>query len=184
MTQAKCVHSTPPTNASALPVDPTRRRFLAQASVAAAGGAALGMTLPLPVSAGGPEQTSDPIFKAIEECAAKKKISDDRYAQVSRAYRKAKEAGLGDDSSLTSRNAFVEAELGCHPDDYTDETASDWWDSIDELFETEPTTLAGVLALLRHAADLCDTDRTLVEENAVSLIGTLTAAIEQIEVGA
>jgi hypothetical protein len=103
------------------------------------------MTLPLPVAAGGPEQASDPIFKAIEECIAKKMICDDRYARVSRAYRKAKDAGLGDDSSLNRRNAFVEAELGFHPDDFTDETASAWWDSIDELFETEPTTLAGVL---------------------------------------
>jgi hypothetical protein len=33
MTQADRVHSTPPTNTSALPVDPTRRRFLTVAAV-------------------------------------------------------------------------------------------------------------------------------------------------------
>jgi hypothetical protein len=33
MTQAKCVLSTPPTNTSAFPVDPTRRRFLTVAAV-------------------------------------------------------------------------------------------------------------------------------------------------------
>jgi hypothetical protein len=49
MTQAKCVHSTPPTNTSALPVDPTRRRFLAVAavgSVASAGSLAAAALTP------------------------------------------------------------------------------------------------------------------------------------------
>jgi hypothetical protein len=39
MTQADSVHSTPPTNTSALPVDPTRRRFLTVAAVGSMVGA-------------------------------------------------------------------------------------------------------------------------------------------------
>jgi hypothetical protein len=91
-----------------------------------------------------------------------------------------RKAGLGEGSKLADRNAFVEAELGSHPDDYTDETATAYWDSVDELFATEPMTLAGVLALLRYADELSAKEQTLVEENAVSLVSTLTAAIAKI----
>ena len=65
--RADSVHSTPPTNTSANNiVDPSRRGFLVQAAVVAAGGAAIGMSLPLPVSAGGAERVPDPIHAAIE----------------------------------------------------------------------------------------------------------------------
>src|SRR5258707_15861802 len=66
MTQADRVLSTPPTNTSALPVAPTRRGFLAQAAVVAAGGAALGVALPLPGSVGASERVPDPILDVIE----------------------------------------------------------------------------------------------------------------------
>jgi hypothetical protein len=58
MTQADCVLSTPPINASA---DPTRRTFLS----AAVGGAALAMALPLSASALA-APSADPILEAIE----------------------------------------------------------------------------------------------------------------------
>jgi hypothetical protein len=58
MAQADSVHSTPPTNTSAIQAQSSRRTFLAQA----AGGAALGVGLPLPA----PAATPDPIFAAIE----------------------------------------------------------------------------------------------------------------------
>jgi hypothetical protein len=45
---------------------PSRRRFLAQAAGVAAGGAALGMALPLPVTAGASERVADPILAVIE----------------------------------------------------------------------------------------------------------------------
>jgi hypothetical protein len=48
MIQADSVHSTPPTNASALTPQSSRRTFLIQATGAVAGGAALGASLPLP----------------------------------------------------------------------------------------------------------------------------------------
>ncbi len=100
MTQADSVHSTPPTNTSAVtpvdnarpfygaecpsypncaggcglgctkehaPINTTRRSFLAQAAAVAAGGAALGATLPLPGSAGASERAlRDPVFAAID----------------------------------------------------------------------------------------------------------------------
>ncbi|XSC46807.1 twin-arginine translocation signal domain-containing protein [Bradyrhizobium sp. RDT10] len=59
----------------------SRRGFLAQAAVAAAGGAALGMALPLPVSAGSAERVPDPILTLIEAhkaAAAATKAAVDR----------------------------------------------------------------------------------------------------------
>jgi hypothetical protein len=66
MTQADSVHSTPPTNTSANQTRSSRRGFLVQAAGVAAGGAALGMALPLPVSAGDSQRVPDPILAAIE----------------------------------------------------------------------------------------------------------------------
>ena len=60
MTQADRVLSTPPTNASALPVDPTRRRLLTMAAGAAAAAAlpTAGLTAAIAV---------DPIYTAIDK---------------------------------------------------------------------------------------------------------------------
>jgi hypothetical protein len=66
MTQADSVHSTPPTNTSALPADKSRRGFLAQAAAVAAGGVTLGLALPLPGSAGAAERVPDLILDLIE----------------------------------------------------------------------------------------------------------------------
>src|SRR6266850_8549082 len=48
------------------PVDSSRRGFLAQAAAVAAGGAAVGMALPLPVSAEDYGRVPDPILGLIE----------------------------------------------------------------------------------------------------------------------
>src|SRR5882757_3885718 len=53
-------------NITSMPADSTRRRFLSQAAAVAAGGAAVGMALPLPVSAGDSGRVPDPIFAAID----------------------------------------------------------------------------------------------------------------------
>jgi hypothetical protein len=66
MTQADRVHSTPPTNTSAIQAQSSRRRFLVQAAGVAAGGAALGMAMPLPAPAATPQGVPDPILAAIE----------------------------------------------------------------------------------------------------------------------
>ena len=60
MTQADSVLSTPP------PITSSRRKFLAQAAGVAAGGAALGMALPLPVSVGASEGVPVAILEVIE----------------------------------------------------------------------------------------------------------------------
>ncbi len=82
MTQADCVHSTPPTNT---PIDTTRRWFLSQAAGLAAGGAALAMALPLPVSAGDSQRVPDPICAAIEAhkaAVAAGEAAYDRFAAL------------------------------------------------------------------------------------------------------
>jgi hypothetical protein len=66
MTQADSVHSTPPTNTSAIQARSSRRTFLAQAAGVATGGAALGMAIPSPAPAATPQGLPDPIFAAIE----------------------------------------------------------------------------------------------------------------------
>jgi hypothetical protein len=64
MAKATRVHSTPPTNTSAIQAQSSRRTFLAQAAGVAAGGAALGAGLPLPALAAA---AVDPIFAVIDE---------------------------------------------------------------------------------------------------------------------
>ena len=122
--------------------------------------------------------TPDPIFPAIERCRELEAHSQARYARVSACYRDAKAAGLGDDAELFDRNAYVEAMLGFDPDAYTDETATAWWDAVGDLFEVEPTTLAGILALLRFAEALAEAEQTLVEENSILLVATMAAAVD------
>ncbi|SDK14073.1 MULTISPECIES: hypothetical protein [Bradyrhizobium] len=123
--------------------------------------------------------TNDPIFAAIERARQAKAQSDARYARVSKLYKSAAKRGLGEESSLDERNAFVEAKFGCDPDIYTDETAQALWDAVDETFEVVPTTPAGMLALLRFADKLGERESDLVLENAFTLIATLTAAAER-----
>ena len=53
-------------NSTAMHVASTRRRFLSQAAAVTAGGAALGMALPLPGSATTAEQARDPVYALIE----------------------------------------------------------------------------------------------------------------------
>jgi len=121
---------------------------------------------------------ADPIFAAIERCRVAEAQSQARYARVRACYRDAKTAGLGDDSELFDRNAYVEAMLGTDPDAYTDETVTAWWNSVGDLFEIEPTTLAGILALLRFAEALAEDDQALVQENSILLVTTLAAAVD------
>lgn len=53
------------------------------------------------------------------------------------------------------------------------QTASAWREAVDDLFETDPTTLAGMAALLRYADNIADKNEELVERNAVKLVRTL-----------
>lgn len=150
------------------PVD--RRRLIT-------GAAAVVAVIAIPQSAAPAAMPADPIFAAIEKHTQAKVQSDARYAESSHWYREAERLIRG--KSLKKRNAFVEAKLGCDPDVYTTETAAARWQAVDEALCTEPTTLAGVLALLRFAEDLIvNDDRDLVEENSAALVTALAASIE------
>jgi hypothetical protein len=109
MTQADSVHSTPPTNTSAIPAQSSRRTFLAQA----AGGAALGAGLPLPA----PAATPDPINAAIERHRAAYATMQAVFAEHTRAHELA-DAKVGpshlDIPSMVDPGKTVEA--------------SCWWD--------------------------------------------------------
>jgi hypothetical protein len=81
MTQADSVHSTPPTNTSAIQAKSSRRRFLVQAAGVAAGGAALGAALPL--SAPAAAQTLD---AELIELGARFEPLVDRYYVAQRRW--------------------------------------------------------------------------------------------------
>ena len=119
---------------------------------------------------------ADPIFAAITKFREAKKKSRAAYARVSRLYKEAAKHGLGDENSLKDRDAFVEARLACHPDKFTDGPAAEHWDAADNVFSTVPTTKAGIVALIRFAADLNDDkDHYLVEDNVQSFVSSLNA---------
>jgi hypothetical protein len=143
MTQADRVLSTPPTNTS------SRRNFLAQAAVVAAGGAALGVVLPLPVSAGDSLRVPDPILAAIETHKAAAAATEAAHKRLS-----AFENELADNERLqrdrrhedeTRRGEEIEAAI--EEAFHTEEVAAY------ELLNVDPTTMAGVVALLTYACD-------------------------------
>lgn len=120
------------------------------------------------------EKLADPIFGAIAACRAAKAASDAAYARVRNLYQEAAEAGLGGDSPLAGRYAFVEARLGRHPDEYTDGPAFALWDCYEEFAEIEPTTLPGLFAMLIYAGEVAECDRDAF--NDVDIFSTFAAA--------
>jgi hypothetical protein len=76
MTQADSVHSTPPTNTSAIPSKSSRRGFLVQAAGVAAGGAAIGAGMPLPAS---PTAAAHALDAELIELGAKLEPLVDQY---------------------------------------------------------------------------------------------------------
>ena len=161
MTQADRVHSTPPTNT---PIDTTRRRFLSQAAVAAAGGAALGVALPLPGSAQSPPQVRDPIYATIET-----------HRLADAAHRDA----------LTLQNRL---EIAHDPDAYlvSAKPCDDENDAFEALVTAAATTLPGLIAWLDYLQELAGkfetewmmTDRTC----AAVLIDSFVTSLKNIGV--
>ena len=148
MTQADSVHSTPPLNTS-VHNDTTRRRFLCQAAAVAAGGAALGMALPLPVSAGGAEQVPDPILAAIETHKAAVVEAVAAHARFA-----ALENRLADNGRLQyERRTDDETRRGKEIEAARDAAWEAETDAANVLLDTDLTTLAGVVALLVYARD-------------------------------
>jgi hypothetical protein len=122
MTQADSVHSTPPTNTS-----PTRRNILG--TIAGAGAVAL--TLP-PARAAA--LGADPIYAAIE-----------RHKAASAVW----------DAAITIRAKFQDAsDESKEQADKLQEAADEAWGSCEQaaidLINTEPTTLAGIVAAIRY----------------------------------
>lgn len=138
------------------PVDPSRRGFLAQAAVVAAGGAALGVALPLPVAAGSPERVPDPIYAAIERHRRAYQDwmdnlgEDEIEAAVPRELRKSDLVGAlhGDSDWQVAGDDprwIAHIETACRVDT---ENA----DAAIELVSFDSISLAGAVALLKYVA--------------------------------
>ena len=141
MTQADSVHSTPPTNTSARH---SRRSILG--AIAAGGAAAAIAARPVPAIAASP---ADPIYAAIE-----------RHGRAVAAHDNATEVRAHfEDINMNDEQRKQLAVL----QDAVDEA----WDPREEaaidLLNTEPTTLAGIVALCRYVEPLLDDDGELPE---------------------
>jgi hypothetical protein len=131
MTQADSVHSTPPTNTSKIdpPVDPTRRRML----TIAAGGAVAAMAITTAAQAAG--SPADPIYAAIK-----------RHRDLAKPYDAAwKVRGrCRDFGTLTEEEKAHVLKLN----DAVDEAHLPLEAAAMDLFNTEPTTHAGIICAL------------------------------------
>jgi hypothetical protein len=159
MIQADSVHSTPPTNTSATtPPQSSRRGFLVQAAGVAAGGAALGAGLPLPGQAARTTQSSDaeadPIFAAIE--AHRTAIAAHGEAVETEM---ALEVSLPEDQRQSDIKVWEEKIVETDDPRWLAAIRARWEasNSMDDLaidlLNTEPTTVAGIEALLRYFGD-------------------------------
>jgi hypothetical protein len=157
MPKADSVLSTPPTNTSATTPRSSRRGFLVQAAGVAAGGAALGAGLPLPASpaatALGSDAEADPIFAAIE--AHRRAIAAHSEAVGTED---ALQASLPDDHQRSVLNVRREEIVETDDPGWIAAIRARWAtsNSMDDLaidlINTEPTTVAGIEALLRYFA--------------------------------
>jgi hypothetical protein len=137
------VPGTLPLNTSAPTLKSSRRGFLVQAAGIAAGGAALGATLPLPTPPATIAQGSDPdpIFAAIEAHQRAIAAHAEAVDIESRLDESLSDEQQSDDPRwLAATKALNEA-------------SSVMDDMGIELLNTELTTLGGIEALLRHFAD-------------------------------
>jgi hypothetical protein len=158
MTQAESMLSMPPTNTSAPTPQSSRRGFLAQATVAAAAGAAIGVGLPLPAlpvaSAPSSGVEADPIFAAIEAHRTAIVAHGDAVSAES-----ALEQGLPADRTRSRVRAWEETIVEGDDPRWVAAVRTRWNaselmdDAGIDLLNTEPTTVAGVGALLRYFAD-------------------------------
>ena len=139
MTQADRVHSTPPTNTSA--IDRARRRFLSVAAGASVASVGTLTVAAMPATApDSPACAVDPISEVIE-----------RHRKAAREHNEAidihmafEESGM-EGEKLEKYNSLV-AET---------DAAYDRLDDVGcDLINTKPTTLAGILALCRYVQPL------------------------------
>jgi hypothetical protein len=154
MAKAESVLSTPPTNTSAPTLQSSRRGFLVQASAVAAAGASIGASPPLPASPARASQSSaaepDPIFAAIE-AHRRAAAAHDEAVDLEMAL----EASLPDDQRQSCGETILETDDPRWPAALRAVSAA--WNTMDDqainLLRTEPSTSAGIEALLRYFAD-------------------------------
>ena len=157
-------------NSTALPADPTRRRFLSNAAGVAAGGAVLALaTIPPAPASAAPASPLDPVFALIAEKRAADVAHDkaiDTYGEFD---------NRRDRSSDAAIEAWENSAAACH---YANEV--DW-----KLATTLPTTLAGVAAVLRLANQIEDEGGEWPDTDAIGpegwhyqLRATMAATIE------
>jgi hypothetical protein len=164
MTQADSVLSTPPTNTSKIPpVDPTRRHLL----TVAAGGAVAVMAIGTTAQAAG--SPADPIYAAIAGWRA-------AHAAHGRACDVLAEAETR--FGFKSKEAAAAFEAGGPACDAS-------WEAAWSLASTPPTTLAGVVAVLRFANEIEDTGHEWPDTGTIGhegwhyqLRATMAAALE------
>jgi hypothetical protein len=158
MAQADRVLSTPPTNTSATTPQSSRRGFLVQAAGVAAGGAALGAGLPLPASSSVTPQShdaeADPIFAAIEAHRAAIAAHDQAVG-----IENSLEESLPDEQRQSRMKVWEKTIVETDDPSWIAAVQTRWdaSESMDDLainlLNTEPTTVAGIEALLRYFAD-------------------------------
>jgi hypothetical protein len=154
MTRADRVHSTPPLNASAIP---SRRRFLAQSAIATA---AIAAAVPAAVAT---LLEIDPIFAMIN-----------RHRELSAHY----DAAVAISGKLLDGPEFDAA------DALADEYCGPMLDCSNELVYAVPTTLAGIVALVRYVGSLEDWQQPREDftDWGQAFCNTIADAIENISV--
>jgi len=163
MAQADSVHSTPPTNTSAInPVDPTRRGFItlaAGASIISVGSLAAVAAMPiaaaLPTAEAAP---ADPIYAAID------------------AHRKANAVHLAALKAAEGLTDWGITEKPCHDEN----------DAFEVLIGAPATTLGGLQAKLTYLRAIAEGEEAWMlderEGTALILIDSFTASLKNIGV--
>ena len=140
-------------NTTALPVDPTRRRFLSTAAGIAAAGTALALAIP-PAAA-----THDPVYALIETHRAKTAALD---------------AILHDKSSLEGAGRPFDDSLADAAHDAEE-------DALTELIETVPPTLGGIIASMVYITESAERDHYRFQEDyLVPLLANLCGALQSL----
>jgi hypothetical protein len=137
----------------------------------------------LPALPAAVEAAVDPIYAAIAACREAREVADIAYSRTSALYREAKEKFGDDDTRKTRRmhRDYIEGVLGMDGDDYTDGPAFALYEAYDNFTLTEPTTLAGLFAMLIYCEELVERDPDALE--LVDFVPTFAAAAKSLSKG-
>jgi hypothetical protein len=134
----------------------------------------------LPVAA---DAAADPIYAAIAACREARKVADIACSRTSALYREAKEK-FGDDDTREIRlmhRDYIKGILGMDGDDYTDGPALALYEAYDDFTLTEPTTVAGLFAMLIYCGEIVEREPDVLE--FVDWAPTLAAAAKSLSKG-